>query len=264
MLFFSVGVALLAAAVFLLLIPSLKRQEATSLLPTIEKMDPIIAVIVLIGLFGATYLQNVFLFLTSLLTAWLVAKTRSEMVHRRSLEKLDDEFLPFLEYLSVIFSSTKNFVSSMEQAAENIKGPLADEIRETIREYRATNRLQLALQHLAERVPTWSMRFFVRSVIEAETFGADVSEVITPVIRTIKNREELRQELRTEIRAQQATVWVLLIMLPGILMMSLFVVPNSFHSFSRTLFGQLIVASIPLIEYLTWYLFYRLEREVVL
>ena len=256
------GAVFLALFVLLLLLPRLSGGAVREAGRLSERLDPLIPALAALGLSAAVLFKSVLLMATLTLALWLFNRKRKEIAERKRQEMIEAQFVQFLEFLSALFSATGDLIGSMDRAAENVKDPLASEIRATVREYRATNRLRQALEGLSERLPVWSVRFFVRSVLEAEAYGADVSTVVQPIIRTLQDRATLRNDLKNEIRSQQATVVTLLIMLPGMLGMSLFIVPNALQTLSGTLFGQIIVASIPLVEYGTWALFNRLETEV--
>lgn len=262
MIFFILGIATFSLFVLLLLFPRLSEQEAGDVAKVTKRIDPLFFTFLALGIAASLFFKNIFLIGTIILTLWLFNRKRKEIKKRREQEMIEDQFVQFLEFLSALYSATGDLIGSMDRAAENVKDPLASEIRETVREYRATNRLKQALENLSKRLPIWSVRFFVRSVLEAEAYGADIATVVHPVIQMLQDRSELRSDLRNEIRSQQATVFMLLIMLPGMLGMSLFIVPNALQTLSGTLFGQIIVASIPLIEYGTWALFSRVEKEV--
>lgn len=263
MIWFIFGVVFLALFVLLLLLPRLSGDSVRDVQKLSERLDPLIPALAAVGIAAAVLFKSVLLLATLTLTLFLFDRKRKEILKRRQQEVVEAQFVEWLEYLSALFSATGDLIGSMNRAAENVKDPLSSEIRTTVREYRATNRLRQALTGLSERLPIWSVRFFVRSVLEAEAYGADVSTVVQPIIKTLRDRTDLKNDLKNEIRSQQATVVTLLIMLPGMLGMSLLIVPNALDTLSGTVFGQIIVASIPLVEYGTWALFNSMEKEVV-
>lgn len=259
MIYFVLGTAAFSLFMFLLLLP---RNLPSTTVRLSRRLDPLIALLFLAGFLLSIVFKSVVMLAATVLAIWLFQRKRRELDALRERERLEAQFVDFLGILSSLYAATGDLVGSMDRAADGVSDPLASEIKATVREYRATNRLREALQNLAERMPLWSVRFFVEGVLQAEAFGADVGEVVGPIAQALRDRLQIKDVLRNEIRGQQLTVTVLLVLLPLMLVLSLFIVPQSREALGGTMIGQIILGAIPLVEYGTWALFGRMQKEV--
>lgn len=259
MIYFVLGTAAFSLFWFLLLLP---RDLPFPAARIFRRVDPVTLILFLFGFSLSIVFKSVTMFVTTALAIWLYQRKRRELEELRNRERLEAQFVDFLGILSSLYAATGNLIGSMDRAADGVGDPLAKEIKATVREYRATNRLRQAMQNLAERMPLWSVRFFVEGVLQAEGYGADLGKVVGPIAQVLRDRLQIKDVLRNEIRGQQLTVTVLLILLPLMLVLSLFIVPQSRDVLSGTVFGQVILGAIPLVEYGTWALFGRLAKEV--
>src|SRR5207245_2360919 len=96
-------------------------------------------------------------------------------------------------------------VGSLQTAATRISGPLGEEIRLTLQEQSMGLSMQEALLSMLDRVDTASMRSFVRSVVQGETLGVSIGQIMRDLAQEMRRR---RRAVAQE-RAQKAPIKIL-------------------------------------------------------
>jgi tight adherence protein C len=141
----------------------------------------------------------------ALLTGWTAPMT---IVRRRAsarTEKIDYELPNLIDLLVVTVEAGLGFTGSLQLAAERFSGPLGDELRLTLQEQRMGLSNNEALRNLLERCDTPLMRSFVRSVLQGETLGVSIGQIMRDL--SVDMRKRRRQA--AEERAQKAPIKLL-------------------------------------------------------
>jgi len=99
--------------------------------------------------------------------------------------------------------------ASLVKVAEQLPGPLGDELRLTMRETTLGRARKDALLGLVERTNVPEIRTFVQSIIHAQATGVPLGQVL----RTQASEIRLKKRQRAEEAAQKAPVKVLLVMI---------------------------------------------------
>src|SRR5919204_6415803 len=97
------------------------------------------------------------------------------------------------------------FVGSLQMAAARISGQLGDELKLTLQEQRFGLSINEALMNMLARVETASMRSFVRSVVQGETLGVSIGQLMRDLALEMRRR---RRQSAQE-RAQKAPIKIL-------------------------------------------------------
>jgi tight adherence protein C len=97
------------------------------------------------------------------------------------------------------------FSGSMQVAGQKLRGPLGDEVRLALQEQKMGLSTTEALSSMLNRSDTPSMRSFVRSVIQGETLGVSIGNIMRNL--GIEMRKRRRQA--AEERAQKAPIKML-------------------------------------------------------
>ena len=86
-----------------------------------------------------------------------------------------------------------------------LEGPLGDELRLTLQEQSMGLSTAEALQNMLLRADTPAMRSFVRSVVQGETLGVSIGEIM----RNLATEMRKRRRAAAEERAQKAPIKML-------------------------------------------------------
>jgi tight adherence protein C len=135
------------------------------------------------------YLPNIILYQT--------AYNRSEQIRRELPDALD--------LLVISVESGLGFDAALSQVARNTTGPLADEFFRVLQEMQLGTGRPDAMRALVDRTDVSDLRGFVTSMIQADTFGIPVAQVLRVQAREMR----IRRTQRVEEAAQKVPVKIL-------------------------------------------------------
>jgi tight adherence protein C len=141
----------------------------------------------------------------ALLVGWTAPMTIVRRRARRRFEQIDYELPNLIDLLVVTVEAGLGFTGSLQLAAERFGGPLGDELRLTLQEQSMGLSAREALRNLLERCDTPLMRSFVRSVLQGETLGVSIGQIMRDL--AVDMRKRRRQA--AEERAQKAPIKLL-------------------------------------------------------
>jgi tight adherence protein C len=132
-------------------------------------------------------------------TMWIyqVGYDRTEQIRRELPDALD--------LLTISVEAGLSFDAALSQVARNSEGPLAKELFRVLQEMQiGTGRVD-ALRALADRTDVEELRIFVGAMVQADTFGIPIANVLR-----IQSKEmRIRRSQRAEEKAQQVPVKIL-------------------------------------------------------
>jgi tight adherence protein C len=143
--------------------------------------------------------------LMAVLIGWTIPMT---IVRRRARErsaKIDYELPNLIDLIVVTVEAGLGFTGSLQLAAERFGGPLGEELRLTLQEQSMGLSTNEALRNLLDRCDTPLMRSFVRSVLQGETLGVSIGQIMRDL--AVDMRKRRRQA--AEERAQKAPIKLL-------------------------------------------------------
>jgi tight adherence protein B len=108
--------------------------------------------------------------------------------YRRRVKQITEQFPDALEMLTSTLRSGQAFATGLMTIADEMPDPIASEFRKTFEEQNFGVAMNEALLHMAERVGTMDIDFFVTAVnIQRET-GGNLAEILDNLSRTIRQR----------------------------------------------------------------------------
>jgi tight adherence protein C len=141
----------------------------------------------------------------AVLLGWTAPMSIVRRRSRRRFEQIDYELPNLIDLLVVTVEAGLGFTGSLQLAAERLSGPLGDELRLTLQEQSMGLSSQEALRNLLERADTPLMRSFVRSILQGETLGVSIGQIMRDL--AVDMRKRRRQA--AEERAQKAPIKLL-------------------------------------------------------
>ncbi|WP_426299045.1 type II secretion system F family protein [Arthrobacter sp. R-11] len=128
---------------------------------------------------------------------------RSNAQKRREAMKLA---LPnALDQMLISVQAGLGFEAAMARAAENGKGPLADEFIRTLQDIQVGRSRKEAYLDLSERVDVRDVRSFVRAVVQADAYGIAIAKVLKAQAQEMR----LKRRQRAEEHAMKIPVKIL-------------------------------------------------------
>ena len=121
--------------------------------------------------------------------------------HERA-ERLQRDLPDAIDLLTISVESGLGFDAALQQVARNTEGPLAEELSRVMREMQIGQGRGDALRAMGERTNVGDLRTFVGAMVQADSFGIPVAQVLR--VQSAEMRVKRRQ--RAEEKAQQVPV----------------------------------------------------------
>jgi tight adherence protein C len=125
------------------------------------------------------------------------------LIRRRARYRLDEIDYQMPELIDVLVTTVEGgvgFSGSLQMASQRMHGPLGEELRLTLQEQDMGLSTGEALQHLAARADTPSMRTFVRAIVQGEQLGVSIGKIM----RDLATEMRKTRRAKAEERAQKA------------------------------------------------------------
>lgn len=107
-----------------------------------------------------------------------------------------------IDLLTISVESGLGFDAAIQQVARNTEGPLADEFSRALREMQIGQGRSAALRGMADRTTVVDVRTFVSAMVQADSFGIPISQVL----RVQSHEIRVKRRQRAEEKAQQVPV----------------------------------------------------------
>ena len=128
---------------------------------------------------------------------------------RRHLATLEEQFPEALDCLARSLRAGNAFSVAIQLLSTEINEPLKSEFQKVTREMTLGARLEDALAGLMVRVPLVEVRFFVSAVLLQRETGGNLSEVITKLAGSLRDRFKLRGHVKASSGQGRLTASVL-------------------------------------------------------
>jgi tight adherence protein C len=165
---------------------------------------------------------------------WVLPLTLLRIRARSRLQKIDRSLPELIDLLTVTVEAGLAFSASLREATERLRGPLGEELRLTLQEQSMGLSLDEAIKNMLARANTPAMRSFVRSILQAETLGVSIGQIL----RALAVEMRKRRRASAEERAQKAPVKILFplifLIFPALFLVILY---PAMHSFLKTFSG---------------------------
>lgn len=136
---------------------------------------------------------------------WFAPKIVLDRMVKRRFEEIDRRLPDLIDLLVVSVEAGVGFSGSLQMVTSQMDGPLGQELRITIQEQNMGLTTSEALQGLVRRVETPGLRTFVRSVIQGETLGVSIGQIL----RNIADEMRKKRKAAAEEKAQKAPIKML-------------------------------------------------------
>jgi tight adherence protein C len=140
-----------------------------------------------------------------ILAGWTVPMTLVTRRARKRFEMIERDLPELIDLLVVTVEAGLGFTGSLQITSQKMHGALGDELRLTLQEQRLGLSTTQALTNLLARCDTPSMRSFVRSVLQGETLGVSIGQIM----RALAIEMRKRRRANAEERAQKAPIKLL-------------------------------------------------------
>jgi tight adherence protein C len=118
---------------------------------------------------------------------------------------IDRELPALIDLLVVTVEAGIGFVGSLRMATEQLEGPLAQELRLALQEQNMGRSTAEAIQGMAQRADTPGIRAFTRAIVQGETLGVSIGQIL----RNLADEMRKRRKAIAEEKAQKAPIKML-------------------------------------------------------
>ena len=117
-------------------------------------------------------------------------------------EKIQRSLADALDLLTLSVESGLGFDAALQQVSRNTTGPLAEEFSRALREMQIGQGRTDAMRALSERTNLSDLKSFVSSLVQADSFGIPIGQVL----RVQSGEMRVKRRQRAEEKAQQVPV----------------------------------------------------------
>ncbi|NYD58456.1 tight adherence protein C [Nocardioides marinisabuli] len=107
-----------------------------------------------------------------------------------------------IDLMTISVESGLGFDAAVQQVARNTQGPVADEFARVLREMQIGQGRSAALRAMADRTDVADLKSFVSAMVQADSFGIPVAQVL----RVQGGEMRVKRRQRAEEKAQQVPV----------------------------------------------------------
>jgi tight adherence protein B len=145
---------------------------------------------------------------------------------RKRLLLFEERFPDALDMLGRAVRAGHAFTSAMQVIVQESPEPLAGEFSITFEEQNYGIPLRDALEHLADRVPLFDVRFLCTALIVQKESGGNLAEILDQLSRVIRERFRIQRDVRTKTALGRLTASILIALPLAMLAMMMFVNPD--------------------------------------
>lgn len=148
---------------------------------------------------------------------------------QRRQAEIEDALPDFLDILAVTVSAGLSFRGALQRVIERHEGPLAEEMRTTMRQMDVGTSRHEAFKELKHRTKSQSMEAFVTSLMQAEELGSPLIESLDQIATDMRQKRAQKARQEASKASPKIASVVTLIMVPGtmvLLLVSIFFVAD--------------------------------------
>ena len=186
-----------------------KVKHAHSPLTAVGLIGVMLGLFTLVTVFGIIRHSNPLLML---ILAFVIAGTPllwlTHQSNKRSKafgEKLPDT----LDFITRALRAGHSLTSAIGMVGKEFSGPIGQEFKIVFDEISFSIPFRDAIGHLADRVPSNDLNFFVISLMIQHETGGNLTELLDGLAKTMRERIKLRGKVRTLSSEGRSSAWVL-------------------------------------------------------
>lgn len=131
---------------------------------------------------------------------------------QKHVEQIEAQLPDALELMVRALQSGHAFSSALQITALESKSPLGDELRNVFDEINLGTSVQAAMTHLAQRVASKEIRYFVVAVLIQSETGGNLGEVLRSTATLIRERQKIAGVVRVLSAEGRISAWILAVM----------------------------------------------------
>ena len=167
---------------------------------------------------------------------------------RKRLSKLESQLEEALTLTANSLKAGFGLLQSLEMAAQQLKHPIATELRRTLHDINVGSSTEDALLALSERASSYDLDIVITAILIQRSVGGNLAEILDTVAHTMRERARIRGHVKAVTSQQRLTGYILGIM-PIAVMGLLFLVASEYMTpLFTTLAGQVMLVGAGIME----------------
>jgi tight adherence protein B len=146
---------------------------------------------------------------------------------QKYVEQIEEQLPDALDLMVRALQSGHAFTSALQMTALESKNPIRDELRTVFDEINLGTSVQVAMSHLAQRVASKEMRYFVVAVLIQRETGGNLGDVLRSTATLIRERQKIAGVVRVLSAEGRISAWILALM-PFVLAVLMYLVNPEF------------------------------------
>lgn len=136
---------------------------------------------------------------------------------QRRQRRIETELPDFLDVLAITVTAGLGFRQALDRVGETLAGPLAEEVRRTLRRMDVGIRRRHAFAELRDRNPrSQTMGLFVTAIIQAEELGAPLADTLNQLAHDMRREFSQQARRRAARAAPRVSLIITMIIMPAI------------------------------------------------
>lgn len=136
---------------------------------------------------------------------WALPRAYLSRKRQRRLQQFEDQLPDALTAIAKSLKAGTGLLQALGYAGDATPDPLGRELRSTLRDLQLGADPDLVFTELSERVGSSDMDIAVTAIIIQRSIGGNLSEILTNVTNTIRERAKLKGEIRVLTARQRLT-----------------------------------------------------------
>jgi tight adherence protein B len=175
------------------------------------------------------------------------------------LHRWEELFPESLEFVARSMRAGHAFSVSLEMIHREFQEPISGEFRRAFEEHNLGLPLDVALQKLAQRIPSLDVHFFVSAVLLQKRTGGNLAEILDKLAYVIRERFKLRGRIRAVSAHGKMTGTALTLIPVGVAVMMFWVNPDYIKFFFTDETGNYMLGGAILLQMIG----YAIIRQIV-
>jgi tight adherence protein B len=142
---------------------------------------------------------------------------------------IENQLPDALDLMVRALQSGHAFISALQIAASESRAPIAPELRKVFDEINLGMGVQSAMEHLASRIASKEIRYFVVAVLIQNETGGNLADVLRKTATLIRERQKIAGVVRVLSAEGRISAWILSVM-PFLLAFLLYIINPEFIS----------------------------------
>ncbi len=173
---------------------------------------------------------------------WLLPRLALNRARSKRMELMEEQLPDALTSIAKSLRTGSGLLQALNYAANETPPPLGEELQATIRDLQLGIEAEDAFADLSARVGSPDLDIAVTAIVIQRTVGGNLSEILTNVTNTIRERALLQREVRVMTTRQRLTANMVAVVPVGIALFIMVFNPRMFELMTTTTPGRIGLA----------------------